>query len=124
MNEARSAESDGRASVDVALNIIVRLRATLRAETSHLQRQSFGDFHEFNLRKSQCLLELSRVAPLVQAGEADAVLAREVTTLRGELEENRRLLRMQLDAALEVTEIISRAFQDELSDGTYSGFCF
>lgn len=107
-------------TLDVVLNVIDRLRGTLSEETGQLRAQSLSGLHEFSLRKSQCLLELTRIAPNVPVDLTNAPLLQVLTGLCRELEENRRLLRLQLDAASEVAEIISRVIQDDLSDGTYS----
>ena len=127
MSESRQWRVDAGASpmpqdssVDVALNVIGRLRDTLRAETEQLRRLSLSNLRDFSLRKSQCLLELTRIAPCVRVGGEHEPFFRELTRLNGDLAENRRLLRLHLDAASEVTEIISRVIQDDMSDGTYS----
>ena len=107
-------------SVNVVLNVVARLRSTLAAESEQLRRSDATRLDDFTLRKSQCLLELTRIAQSNPVKDDLHGLAPVFGELCRELEENRRLLRIQLDAAHEVTEVISRIFQDERSDGTYS----
>jgi hypothetical protein len=44
--------------------------------------------------------------------------------LRVKLDANQRLLRIQLNAARKVSDIIARAIQDGQSDGTYSAYAW
>jgi len=55
------------------------------------------------------------------AGTQSARPARGADGIAGELEDNRRILRVQLRAAQDVSEIIARD-QAGQSDGTYSAF--
>ncbi len=106
--------------VEVALNVVQRLRKTLAVEAADLRGQKLSGLTETNQSKGRCLLELSRIAPQLQLAHDSDELAGAVDALCKDLEESRRLLRLQLDAACEVTAAISRAIQDEISDGTYS----
>ena len=107
-------------SVEMLLLAIERLQATLDAENVQIASRGKVDFHQFNLRKSQGLLELTRLMPVVAGTEIGAELRAALLGLRGKLEDNRRILRVQLKAVQEVSEIIAKTIQAGQSDGTYS----
>lgn len=107
-------------AVNMIVPAIERLLQTLDAENELIAARKPVDYPAFNQRKSQGLLELSRLAPSLVGVEASPALRSALTALRAKLQVNRRLLRAQLLAAQKVSEIISRAIQDGLSDGTYS----
>ena len=114
----------GRVSgpVEALLLAIARLRSALEAENAQIDARKVVDFREFNLRKSQGLLELSRLMPVVAEAEAGPQLRAALAGLKAKLEDNRRILRVQLKAAQEVSEIIARTIQAGQSDGTYSAY--
>jgi hypothetical protein len=99
---------------------IERLQNTLDAETAQIASRTKVDFHQFNLRKSQGLLELTRLMPAIAGTEISFELRTALLALRVKLEDNRRILRVQLKAVQEVSEIIARTIQAGQSDGTYS----
>jgi hypothetical protein len=109
------------ASSAIMLMVAVeRLQNTLDAEIAEIARRGPVNFHEFNLRKSQALLELTRLMPILAGSEIGPELRAALIGLRTKLESNRRILRVQLKAVEEVSEIISRTIQAGQSDGTYS----
>lgn len=110
--------------VELAMLAIERLQATLDAENAMIASGARVDFHEFNLRKSQGLLELTRLMPLFAGAEIGLGLRVALLGLRTKLEDNRRLLRVQLKAVHEVSEIIARTIQAGQSDGTYSEYAW
>jgi hypothetical protein len=99
---------------------VERLQNTLDAEIAEIASRGPVNFHEFNLRKSQALLELTRLMPILAGAEIGPELRAALIGLRAKLESNRRILRVQLKAVEEVSEIISRTIQAGQSDGTYS----
>jgi hypothetical protein len=107
-------------SVVMLLVAVERLQTTLDAEIAAIASRRPVNFHEFNLRKSQALLELTRLMPLLAGAEIGPELRSALIGLRAKLESNRRILRVQLKAVEEVSEIISRTIQAGQSDGTYS----
>jgi hypothetical protein len=110
------------ANASTLLAAIERLERTVELETAELRGNRVVDLRDFNQRKSQGLLELTRLTrglgPGALDGEAKAALAR----LRGKLDANLALLRLHLAAAQEVATLISRVIRDAESDGTYSSF--
>ena len=109
-------------SVDALLLAIERLRGALEAENAQIASRKAVDFREFNLRKSQGLLELSRLMPIVAGAETGPQLRAALVGLKAKLEDNRRILRVQLKAVQEVSEIVARTIQAGQSDGTYSAY--
>lgn len=116
------ASSRSGGSAEMLMLAIERVRAALEAENARIVSGKVVDFQEFNLRKSQGLLELSRLTPVLASTQIDPALREALVGLRAKLEDNRRILRVQLKAAQEVSELIARTIQAGQSDGTYSAF--
>jgi hypothetical protein len=102
------------------LSVIGRLSQTLDEENDDIARRGPVDYPAYNLRKSQGLLELNRLAGALADKQVGPVLRAALADLHAKLETNRRLLRTQLQAAQAVSDIIARAIRDSQSDGTYS----
>jgi hypothetical protein len=102
------------------LPVVDRLRQTLDEENADMARRGPVDYRAYNLRKSQGLLELNRLAPALAGNQVGPVLRAALADLHAKLETNRRMLRTQLQAAQAVSEIIARAIRESQSDGTYS----
>lgn len=99
---------------------IARLEDVVDHETAALKSRAAVDLREFNNRKSQGLLELSRSLRLFQgAAPGKAVLAR-LAGLRAKLDINQAVLKLHLDAVREISTVMSDAIRDAESDGTYS----
>jgi hypothetical protein len=109
-------------SAEMLMLAIERVRTAIEAENATIASGKLVDFKEFNLRKSQGLLELSRLMPVVVGTMLDPELRAALTGLRAKLEDNGRILRVQLKAVQEVSDIIARTIQAGQSDGTYSAF--
>ena len=105
---------------EMILPVIDRLQQTLDAENEQIASGKGIDYDALNQRKSQGLLELSRLAPMIAGAEASKPLSDALAALRAKLETNQRMLRIQLNAARRVGDIIARAIQEGQSDGTYS----
>jgi hypothetical protein len=105
---------------EMILPVIDRLEQTLDAENAQIASGKGIDYEALNHRKSQGLLELSRLAPMIAGAEASKPLSDALASLRAKLETNQRMLRIQLNAARRVGDIIARAIQEGQSDGTYS----
>jgi hypothetical protein len=104
-------------------NVVGRLEQVLDLETEMLRQHQPIILHDFNRRKSQGLLELSRAMEAMRAFDpsafefgARAPLAR----LRAKLENNLSTLQTHLNAVGEIAAIIGGAIQDYESDGTYT----
>lgn len=108
----------------VLLAAIERLQGALAAEKAEIVSRKIVDYRQFNLLKSQGLLELTRLAPTIAADEIGPNLRAALVSLKANLEENRRILRVQLKAAQQVSEVIARTIQAGQSDGTYSAYAW
>src|SRR5579863_9835051 len=96
-----AASRAARAS-ELIMPVIERLQQALDAENAQIASGKRIDYESFNLRKSQGLLELSRLAPMVAGAEASQTLRAALTGLRAKLDANQRMLRVQLNAARKV----------------------
>ena len=114
------ASSRPDASGEMLMLAIQRVQDAIDAENARIASAKVVELQEFNLRKSQGLLELSRLTPLFADFQIDAGLREALSGLRTKLEDNRRILRVQLKAVQQVSEIIARTIQAGQSDGTYS----
>jgi hypothetical protein len=113
-------DGDSAAASSAFEKCIERLQAVVEQETAALKRRTTADLREFNNRKSQGLLELSRSLRLFQgAPPSNAVLER-LAGLREKLDANKAVLKMHLDAVREVSTVMAEAIRDADSDGTYS----
>ena len=114
------ADRDGATASSAFERCIERLEDALDQETAALRSRAATDLREFNNRKSQGLLELSRSVRHFQgAPPSNAVLAR-LASLREKLDVNKAVLKMHLEAVREVTTVMADAIRDAESDGTYS----
>lgn len=99
---------------------IDRLEDLIDEETAALRSNRSPDLREFNNRKSQALLELSRVTRVVGNLTIDGELADRLAVLQQKLETNRGLIKMHLDAVREIAALVSGSIQEAESDGTYT----
>ncbi|WP_246179680.1 flagellar protein FlgN [Microvirga thermotolerans] len=104
----------------VLMKSLERLEETIEAETAALLAHVAIDHQEFNRRKSQSLLELTRLVRHLQDGPVSNDLTDRIHGLKAKLEQNHAVLEMNLRAVQEVAAIISDAIQSAESDGTYS----
>jgi len=98
-----------------------RLEATVTAETEALLAHQPVDQETVNLRKSQSLLELTRLTRGLDPAGIDAATAIHLARLRDRLARNQQVVGLHLRAVEEISEIVTQAIRDSESDGTYSG---
>ena len=115
-----AALGDRSASLAAFLAAIDRLAQAVELETESLEQHRSTDLKDFNARKSQGLLELSRAMRAIDGMPADPVVAERLGALRAKLEKNTAVLKMHMDAVGEIASMMSEAIQDAESDGTYS----
>ncbi|MGO4707453.1 flagellar protein FlgN [Microvirga sp. 2MCAF38] len=101
-------------------NSLERLEDTIEAETAALMTHDWSEQPEFNRRKSQSLLELSRLVRSLDVGSLDRETIVRLKRLRSKIELNHSVLEMNLRAVQEVADIVSGAIRSAESDGTYS----
>jgi hypothetical protein len=108
------------AALAVVMMTIDRLERVIDEETQELRKQKVANLRDFNQRKSQGLLELSRAMRGLGDAARDRRLQGKLERLRAKIGENLAVLSMHLAAVQEVSAIISRTIQEAESDGTYS----
>jgi len=102
------------------MNSLDRLEETLDMETSALMARDLSNLDDFNRRKSQCLLEISRIVRTADIATLDPESTRRLQGLKEKIEQNQDILRRHMLAVQEVATIISTAIQNAESDSTYS----
>lgn len=117
----QAAGSSMRASPPPMLEVTIqRLEEIVDQETLALRTRQAVNFKEFNDRKSQALLELTRSLKLLQGSGPNSTLATRMGKLKVKLAVNEAALRVHLEAIREVSTTISEAMQNADSDGTYT----
>jgi hypothetical protein len=104
-------------------NAVARIERILVLEAGLLGRHDIGALRELNMKKSQGLLELTRVVRALQACNRSALgfdPALQLAQLREKLETSRKTLEMHLKAARDVSLVIASAIEEHESDGTYA----
>jgi ribosomal protein L22 len=97
-----------------------RLEETLDMETAALMARDLSNLEEFNRRKSQCLLEISRIVRTAEIHMLDKRTTERLQDLQVKIEANQDILRRHMHAVQEVASIISNAIQNAESDSTYT----
>lgn len=100
---------------------LYRLEKTLDLENEDLSRFNGRNLPEYSRVKAQTLLELQRSAALFSNTHPTPEFTKFLESLRKKLELNRWLLFLHLEAAREITSVITSAMRESESDGTYSG---
>lgn len=117
---ARSYDEKGSAMLSLVESAIERLEETVEQETAALNMRAGVDLREFNDRKSQGLLELTRAMRHFEGAAPEPALVTRLARLRSKLDRNSVALRMHLDAVREISAVMADAMRDAESDGTYS----
>ena len=99
---------------------IQRANDAVASETKALRQSVRVDLREFERRKSQALLDLTRAGENIAEGPFGPELAETLHTLRSNLKDNMQLLSTHLQAVREISEMISRSLIEADSDGTYT----
>ena len=115
------ADHPQKAGIDTMLmKSLDRLEETLDMETAALMARDLSSLDEFNRRKSQCLLEISRIVRTAEVHALDQKATKRLQDLQAKIEANQDILRRHMQAVQEVASIISNAIQSAESDSTYS----
>lgn len=107
-----------RAVVHAINSALDRLEDVIEEETSGLGNRERLDFRDINRRKSQTLLELTRLARSLSP-EDGAALAERLKGLRARLLDNQHLLEMHVKAVREIADLMVSVIGEAESDGTY-----
>jgi hypothetical protein len=95
-----------------------RLEELIDRENSALASNEAVDHADLNRRKSQSLLEVTRLGRALPAGSAKA-LGPQLGRLRDKLVDNHRTLGLHMNAVREIADLIVRSLTEAESDGTY-----
>lgn len=95
-----------------------RLEEIIEQETATMEARLPADLPDLNRRKSCSLLELMRIMRTMPA-EPDGGMKTRLNGLKIKLERNRSLLKLHLDAAREIGDLLVGALGEADSDGTY-----
>lgn len=121
---AQGQSSSGeRANAGIASSlevILARLEDIIDQETTALTGRGSIDLKDFNDRKTQALLDLSRVLKHLSNFKGDQALQKRLLVIQGKLAQNSRILKMHLEAVREISSTLTSAIRDSESDGTYS----
>jgi hypothetical protein len=102
----------------VLMGALDRLDDLIDQENAALAGQTRQDFADLNRRKSQSLLELTRLGRALPLGASPAVGDR-IAKLRDKLAENQRALGLHLSAVREIADLLVGTLSAAQSDGTY-----
>jgi len=97
-----------------------RLEETLDLETAALLARDLKNLDDFNRRKSQSLLEISRMVRSPENAFHQELAVERFERIKVKLEKNQEILERHMRAVQEVSAIISGAIQAAESDSTYS----
>ncbi|MGV6872321.1 flagellar export chaperone FlgN [Pseudochelatococcus sp. B33] len=105
--------------------VFTRLEAVLEAERDALQQGRMADLDEITRRKSQCLLDLTRLSRALNvealaAEEGGEPFLRELAGVKARLADNEAMLRRYVEAAREVASLVADGMRASESDGTYA----
>jgi len=101
------------------LRAMDRLEFVVDVETRALETHHDIDLEESNRRKSQILLELSRLMKVVDQEPLESQVIDRLSSVRQKLARNQAVLELNLRAMNEVAEIVAASIRAEESDGTY-----
>lgn len=104
----------------LALVVIERLADAVERETRDLGGSGPVDYRAHSQRKSQGLMELSRLTDTLADARGHPRLRTALGDLLAKLDANQKLLHAKLEAARTVAEVVARAITEGQSDGTYS----
>ena len=99
---------------------IQRLEDIVDQETAALNARKAINLKDFNDRKSQALLELTRMLRTLQGGPPNPVVAERVQGLKSKLAVNQAVLKRHLEAVKEISTSLADAIRNSESDGTYT----
>jgi hypothetical protein len=115
------AERGGAAAAGMLEITIQRLEEIVEQETAALKSRQAVYLKDYNDRKSQALLDMTRALRQIQAGSKPPPnVTDRLGNLRAKLEVNRRVLQMHLEAVREVSTTLADAIREADSDGTYN----
>ena len=97
-----------------------KLELVLREENSALEAYQSTDHSPYTARKNHILRELMVLQKADHSGSVVAAKSDRLREVRQLVDHNHRLLRAQIDAMSEVTNLLTQAAIAEGEDGTYT----
>ncbi len=104
----------------IFLHTVERLSDAIERESRDLDGPGPVDYRGHSQRKSQGLLELSRLEPAMAVIKSHPRARAALADLLGKVEHNQRILHARLKAARTISDVVARAIREGQSDGTYS----
>lgn len=104
-------------TLDISLQ---RLEEIIEQETAALRGRGPVDLKSFNDRKSQALLDLSRLLRHAKGAAPNPALEKRIGQIQSKLALNQAVLKIHLEAVREISTRLSDAIQEADSDGTYT----
>lgn len=101
------------------LACVKRLEAVIEEETEALETRAPADLDDLNRRKSQGLLELTRLTRGLDVTALDATVAVHLARLRDKLARNQQVVALHLRAVEEIGDTLAQVALAAESDGTY-----
>jgi hypothetical protein len=119
--QATQAAAGAKGAIVSMLEVsLMRLEEIVDQETAALKTRRAIDLNDFNNRKSQALLELTRMLRAMPGLETGPDTAARVSSLKAKLTANQQALKMHLEAVREISTTLSDAIRHADSDGTYT----
>lgn len=104
------------------LSAIDRIEAVVLEETEALRNSANYDLASSNNRKSHSIVDFNNAIRNLAKSDIDPELVDRLESMRQRLRENHHVIRLHLEAAKEISALLSDAMQDAESDGTYSRY--
>ena len=98
--------------------IVERLLRVIEQESADVRNLRRIDYDSYNSKKSQGLLEISRLLPSLEFRTSPALIDA-LQRLEAAIAENQKVLSLHLAAASTINALIARAVRESQSDGTY-----
>jgi len=115
---AEAAPATSPTTAQAAARACDRLSETIERETAALEAHEPIDLDDMNRRKSQSLLELTRLSRLLTPDDAPRLSA-SLDRLRDCLARNQRVVELNLTAVREIADLMVGVVSESESDGTY-----
>jgi hypothetical protein len=112
-------QQGGSAKVFI-LSAIDRIEAVVIEETQALRTSMTYDLERSNNRKSHSIVDFNNAVRNLTKSDLDSEIVRRLEVMRRHLRENHTVIQLHLEAAKEISALLSEAMQDAESDGTYS----
>jgi len=110
----------GFGSRDAVLSAISRLEDVLGEEIETLAKPASANLLSTNNKKSHLLVDLNSALQTLRPRDVDPSIVSGLTRLRQKIAANMSVLRMHMEAAKEISSILSDSVLSAQSDGTYT----